>query len=320
MLRRYLDRIGIEPEIATAMEAGNRKPSEENLGLLLRAHLLAVPFENLSQHVHPSGGEGVPGIPVTALPTLDVSVSLSKIVDHRRGGFCWEINTCFGWLLTRLGYSVRYGLSHVVTPNGPVPGHVCLFVDGLRSDCALHVDPGFGDAPRTPIPAVFDEVNADPMIGDEYVFVTNDASQHSELKESPAQSDRFGTVLMRRRTGASPNADLHASPDGQAPPPGDDDDPTADLEPVYLLNFGDDLSLGCDEFREGLAYVLRDVPSNLFASKRFCVILRETGFAYVGSTYRKEVRGGTEVQRESIGSEAAYRDALEAVAGIKLGS
>eukprot|EP00957_Ditylum_brightwellii_P202445 15330204-Ditylum_brightwellii.AAC.1 len=159
------------------------------------------------------------------------------------------------------------------------------------------------------------------MIGDEYVFVANGASYHSELKESPAQSDRFGTVLMRRRTGASPNADLHASPDGEAPTPSDDDDePTADLEPVYLLNFGDDLSPGCDEFRDGLAYVLRDVPSNLFASKRFCVILRETGFAYVGSTYRKEVHGGAEVQRESIGSEAAYRDALEAVAGIKLGS
>jgi hypothetical protein len=52
MVRKYLDRIGIQTETADAIVG--RKPNESDLGLLLRAHLLSVPFENLSQHVHPS--------------------------------------------------------------------------------------------------------------------------------------------------------------------------------------------------------------------------------------------------------------------------
>merc|ERR1712183_1033844 len=94
------------------------------------------------------------------MPSIDVSVSLTKIVVERRGGFCFEINSAFAWMLRKLGYNVRISLSHVMTPGGPVPGHLCLLVDGLDPACALLVDPGFGDAPRVPIPLSIKGVDA----------------------------------------------------------------------------------------------------------------------------------------------------------------
>lgn len=334
MLRRYLDRIGVDPDLADGLAKGDRDPSEEDLGMLLRAHLTSVPFENLSQHVHPASSDGAfPAVPVSDLPTLDVDRTLRKIVDDRRGGFCWEINVAFRWLLTNLGYAVRFGNCNVATPDGPVPGHLCLFVDGLREDeRALHVDPGFGDAPRTPIPAmllgvdgaaVAVAVTKDPMIGDEYAFAANDASRASELRQSPAQSERFDAVLLRRRNKggirSSPVVDYRGAPpdegEAEATTPPDDG-----FEPVYLLNLGDDLAGDCDEFREGLARVLVDDPeANIFARKRLCILLRENGFDFVGSAYRKEVRDGTEVSRRPLETEAEYREALAEIAGIRLG-
>ena len=55
-----------------------------------RAHLMTVPFENLSIH-------------------LDEPISLAeadlvtKIITRRRGGFCYELNGAFALLLEALG-------------------------------------------------------------------------------------------------------------------------------------------------------------------------------------------------------------------------
>src|SRR5262245_40731962 len=81
---RYLARIGC---------ADRRGPSLAALTELQVAHLVGVPFENL--HVFHRLG-------------VDTSVdwSYSKIVEQRRGGWCFELNGCFAELLRRLGYAV----------------------------------------------------------------------------------------------------------------------------------------------------------------------------------------------------------------------
>jgi len=314
LLLAYLARIGLKD---VAGDMISRVPNAGDLKLLLQAHLTSVPFENLGQHVHPAG-EGVEEVARGPyVPTLDMAKTLSKIIFDRRGGFCFEINFAFTWLLRSLGYSVRLGNSNVITPGGPVPGHLCLFVDGLGSDPLL-VDPGFGDAPREPMPVKVGNAVTDTMIGDTYTFELNNNA--SAFGQNPEQASRFGAVLMRQRNkgiGSSPMVDfigLEAF-GGETPPPAQEKTPP---EPVYLLNFGDDLALDCGEFTFGIGCVLADVPQNPFSQKRMTIMVRAQGFDFVGQDYWKEVRDGKEVSRTPLKDEAAYRAALETIAGIKL--
>src|SRR4051794_25362765 len=80
----YLDRI---------RHTGSRAPTIEALRALHRAHLHAVPFENLDIHL---------GRPIR----LDPGAFFRKIVGERRGGFCYELNGLFAELLAALGFEV----------------------------------------------------------------------------------------------------------------------------------------------------------------------------------------------------------------------
>lgn len=80
----YLERIGY---------IGAREPMPDLIPQLHRAHLLAVPFENLD-------------IPLGRPIALSVPAFYDKVVRRRRGGFCYELNGLFGWLLERLGAGV----------------------------------------------------------------------------------------------------------------------------------------------------------------------------------------------------------------------
>jgi N-hydroxyarylamine O-acetyltransferase len=68
-------------------------PDDRTLRRLHRRHVLSVPFENLSVHL---------GEPVV----LEAAALVAKIVERRRGGFCYELNGAFAALLTALGYEV----------------------------------------------------------------------------------------------------------------------------------------------------------------------------------------------------------------------
>lgn len=306
----FLDRIGLGGD-AEAMIA--REPSKEDLSKLLRSFLLTVPFENLGQHSHPAHGD-VAAVPAGKhVPTLELAKTLQKIVFDRRGGFCFELNFAFAWLLRSLGYKVRLSMSAVITPGGPVPGHLALLVDGLGPE-PIHVDPGFGDAPREPMPAVLSNKVTDSMIGDQYHFAPND--DPTAFGQTPEMAGRFGQVLMRSRKtgfGSSVMVDFAGLP--ETPPPTPEMTPP---EPAYLLNFADDCALDCAEFEAGLAGVLAVSEMNPFSQKRMCIMMREDGFDFIGQDYLKEMRHGKEVRREALKDEAAYRAALKQIAGISL--
>ncbi len=109
-LPAYLDRIGY---------AGPTDPSAQTLRGLHRAHMLTVPFENLDIHI---------GRPITC----DESRFLYKIVDERRGGFCYELNGAFAALLRALGFHVTLLSARVTRANGsdgPEFDHLTLRVD-----------------------------------------------------------------------------------------------------------------------------------------------------------------------------------------------
>src|SRR6185295_18386444 len=84
---------------------GPLNPSAETLRNLHLAHLLAVPFENLDIHL---------GRPIV----LEDAALFDKIVERRRGGFCYELNGLFCWLLRELGFEASKLSAGVANTEG----------------------------------------------------------------------------------------------------------------------------------------------------------------------------------------------------------
>jgi len=114
-----------------------RAPTAESLATLHRAHLLAVPFENLDIHrKHPI--------------RLEEDALFDKVVRRRRGGFCYELNGAFAALLRALGFEVGL-LSARVRGDaglGPELDHLALVV---TLEERWLVDVGFGDSFSSPL-------------------------------------------------------------------------------------------------------------------------------------------------------------------------
>ena len=91
---------------------------------------------------------------------------LRKIVTDCRGGFCYELNTAFAWLLRHLGFEVRVLAAEVAKPDGTwgIPfDHMTLRVELDRPFLA---DVGFGDSFRHPL--VLDAVAEVAQLGHVY--------------------------------------------------------------------------------------------------------------------------------------------------------
>jgi len=114
------------------------EPTLDGLKALHRAHLLAVPFENLEVQLGRRVG--------TALPPI-----FEKIVERRRGGWCYEMNGLFGWALSELGFRVTRlagGVMRVATGEFAVGNHLVLRVD--LDEGPVFADVGFGSGPIAP--------------------------------------------------------------------------------------------------------------------------------------------------------------------------
>lgn len=124
----YLERIGLE-----------RAPSVDlgGLALLQASHLSTVPFENLDVHARSGVRTGT-------------GWSIPKIVGRHRGGWCFENNGAFGWLLRELGFDVTYTGAYVLLepPDYDHMSHLCLIV---QLDQPYLVDVGFGDSFTRPL-------------------------------------------------------------------------------------------------------------------------------------------------------------------------
>ena len=73
---------------------GTLRADAECLTGLHQNHLFSIPFENLDIYT----GKGI---------SLDLEDIYQKIVLNRRGGFCYELNYLFHWLLNELGFNSR---------------------------------------------------------------------------------------------------------------------------------------------------------------------------------------------------------------------
>ena len=162
-------------------------PSLDFLARLQIHHLETVPFENLDVRA---------GEPIL----LEVPRLFRKIVAAGRGGFCYELNGLFGWLLRALGFSVTRLGAGVYSEDrgafGPDHDHMTLLV---HLDQDYLVDVGFGDSFRTPLPVPAGQV--EDVSGRYRLAPTRDGSDRLELQfhetSGWAPQYRFGLAPQR---------------------------------------------------------------------------------------------------------------------------
>jgi N-hydroxyarylamine O-acetyltransferase len=131
-LDRYLDRVAY---------GGPLEPSAATLVALHRAHLRAIPYENLDIHL----GRRL---------RLGWEPAFERLVVRRRGGWCYEMNGLFAWVLGELGFRVRLlagGVDRETLGDRSRGNHLVLLVELDRLWVA---DVGFGDGLLDPVPLV----------------------------------------------------------------------------------------------------------------------------------------------------------------------
>ncbi|MER5310612.1 arylamine N-acetyltransferase [Streptomyces sp. NPDC002773] len=138
-MRKYLDRLGVDGDLA---------PTVENLRRLHRAHVERIPYETLD-------------FQLGRAPGIDPGESSDRLANSSRGGYCFHLNGAFAWLLAALGYQVRTHRVGVQKVDEPVPpgingNHMAVTVAGLPApdgpEESLLVDVGLGFALHEPLP------------------------------------------------------------------------------------------------------------------------------------------------------------------------
>lgn len=126
-LDAYLARIGQD----------RTEPSAAALHELAKAHVLAIPFENVDVVLGRHKGIALEDV-------------IGKLVGRRRGGYCYEHGSLFAAAAERLGYRVHRLVARVQPQkNGPYT-HMTLVVE---ADGVPHlVDVGFGAGMLVPMP------------------------------------------------------------------------------------------------------------------------------------------------------------------------
>lgn len=131
-LSAYVARIGY---------TGPIRPTLEVLHDLHRAHLFAIPYENLDIHL---------GRPLS----LDLDLIFDKLVRRKRGGWCYEMNGLLAWALREAGFEVtllagtvgRERLGELAQGN-----HLAILV---QLDQPWLADVGFGNGLLEPLPLI----------------------------------------------------------------------------------------------------------------------------------------------------------------------
>jgi len=121
-VRRYVERIGFEGALT------------ENLDCLMnlhRCHVMSIPFEALDVQY---GNEIV----------LDLDHLFEKVIEGRRGGYCYELNYLFNSLLTEIGFNSKIVSASIYDDGviGPEFDHMAIVV---QLDDLYLVDVGYGD-------------------------------------------------------------------------------------------------------------------------------------------------------------------------------
>jgi N-hydroxyarylamine O-acetyltransferase len=140
-LSAYLRRIGW---------SGGTDPTLDTLRGLILAHTGAIPFENFDVLL---------GRPIR----LDIESVQEKLVQRKRGGYCFEHVTLFAAALEQLGFApVRHTARVVLFAPAAAASRTHMILKVPVGSGTYIADPGFGAfVPRVPVP-LLDEPEPDP--------------------------------------------------------------------------------------------------------------------------------------------------------------
>jgi N-hydroxyarylamine O-acetyltransferase len=131
--------LNLDSYLTRIAYTGDRTPSATTLRAIMRAHVAAIPFENIDVQL---------GRPISG----DPSAIFAKIVENRRGGWCFEQNGLLAWALEKMGFDVTRvagGVMRVAMGDVVLGNHLALIV---TLDQPWLVDTGFGGSLAEPIP------------------------------------------------------------------------------------------------------------------------------------------------------------------------
>jgi Arylamine N-acetyltransferase len=148
-IKKYLERIGYK---------GEAKVDLDTLKALNSCHVKTVPYENLD-------------ILAKKDLRLDIPSLYDKVVVRRRGGYCFEVNGLFAWLLQEIGFEVvqHFGRWMRGEPlEAPMRRHrsIRVTLNGEQYIC----DVGAGlPSPQEPLRLEFDTVQT--IKGEDYRII-----------------------------------------------------------------------------------------------------------------------------------------------------
>jgi len=123
-LKKYFERIGFSDEV---------KINIETLEKLNYLHTLSIPFENINPFLK---------IPVQ----IDINSIQKKLINNKRGGYCYEQNTLFFHILTEIGFHVQPLAGRVVWNDSidAITSLTHMFLVVTLNEIEYLVDVGFG--------------------------------------------------------------------------------------------------------------------------------------------------------------------------------
>jgi N-hydroxyarylamine O-acetyltransferase len=139
LVSNYLDRIRFN---------STSPVTTETLFRLHEAHVFNVPFEDIDIHYKKR----------LSLKKEDL---FDKVVNHNRGGFCYELNYLFHLLLTEFGFKSTIISCRIFTSEGfvgPEFDHMAIIIDSGKQ---WLLDVGFGDLFIQPIELIENKIQFD---------------------------------------------------------------------------------------------------------------------------------------------------------------
>lgn len=140
-LSAYLKRIQFDGEV---------RPDLATLNVLINAHVRSVPFENLDIYAERS-------------VVYSTEAAYDQIVTRGQGGWCFEMNSLFGWVLNEIGFNVARlsaGVRRTTLGDASLGNHLCLMV---TLDQDYLVDVGFGGSQLAAIALEIGETIHSPL-------------------------------------------------------------------------------------------------------------------------------------------------------------
>jgi N-hydroxyarylamine O-acetyltransferase len=134
-----IERLDLDAYLRRVGHDGDTAPTAQTLAALHRAHLAAIPFENLDIIL----GRGI---------GVDLDSVQAKLVHGRRGGYCYEHGLLLAAALERLGFAVDRFLGRVGADGEPIRGRTHMTLRVHVGGDAWLADVGFGSGLLEPVP------------------------------------------------------------------------------------------------------------------------------------------------------------------------